>query len=299
MNNNKDNKCAPSKKYMDGSCFDIDDLKIIAESYNKRKNVKKKINITNNKNELVKEIDSKLKNVCDDQVCWLRQDFIKKIESDSIHKDTFKPLGPRGKYEWLSTTHINDVIEQYNKLHPDFIFLGAVPIDFDDLPVLGICDLNFKELHGGGKSKMGIIFNLDEHYKDGSHWVALYSDLEKNQIYFFDSYGKKPEKRIRKFISRIVKHLYEKKYNKKLSVKKILGILKGGSKNKTNNKIINELKMFDIDYNKLRHQFKNSECGVYSINFILRLLDGQTFKHISINKTYDDDMNDNRKEYFR
>ena len=23
-----------------------------------------------------------------------------------------------------------------------------------------------------------------------------------------------------------------------------------------------------VDYNRIRHQFKNSECGVYSINFI-------------------------------
>ena len=122
--------------------------------------------------------------MCDDQTCWLRQDFVKKINSEEIHKNTFRPIGPKGKYEWLSTTNINDVVEQYMKLHKDFIFLGAVPIDFDELPILGLSDLNFKELQKGGKDKIGIVFNLDEHYKSGSHWVALYADLNKNQVYF-------------------------------------------------------------------------------------------------------------------
>jgi len=292
----KNDKCAPSKYFKDGSCFELKDLKLIAKSYNQRSKGKDTIDISDDKKELVQQIDKKLKNVCNDQVCWLRQDFVKQIESDEIHKNTFKPIGPRGKYEWLSTTHINDVIEQYMNVHKDFIFLGAVPIDFDDLPVLGLADLSFKELQGGGKNKLGIIFNLDEHYKSGSHWVALFGDLNKNQVYFFDSYGKKPEKRIRKLVSRIVKYMYNKKYHKDLAVKKVISDIKGGSLNKN---VFKELKTLDIDYNKVRHQFKNSECGVYSINFILRLLDGQSFKHISLNKTYDDKMNENRKEYFR
>jgi hypothetical protein len=292
----KNDKCAPSKNFKDGSCFEIKDLQLIAKSYNQRNKGKDKINISDDKKSLVDQIDKKLKNVCNDQVCWLRQDFVKQIESNEIHKNTFKPIGPKGKYEWLSTTHINEVIEQYMDKHKDFIFLGAVPIDFDDLPVLGISDLSFKELQGGGKDKIGIIFNLDEHYKTGSHWVALYADLKNYNVYFFDSYGKKPEKRIRKFVSRIVKYMYNKKYHKDLHVKKVISDIKGGSLNK---EIFKELKNLDVDYNKVRHQFKNSECGVYSINFILRLLDGQTFKHISLHKTYDDKMNENRKEYFR
>jgi hypothetical protein len=294
MTNNK--KCAPSKIFKDGSCFELNDLKIIASSYNNRIKTSNKITITDDKKDLVNQIEKKLKNVCDDQVCWLRQDFVKQIESDQIIKNTFKPIGPKGKYEWLSTTHINEVVEQYMENNKDFIFLGAVPIDFDDLPILGMSDLDFNELHGGGKSKLGVIFNLDEHYKNGSHWVALYSDLDKNQVYFFDSYGKKPEKRIRKFVSRIVKYMYNKKYNKDLPIKSILSDLKGGNIKKS---VFKELKKFDVDYNKVRHQYKNTECGVYSINFILRLLDGQTFKNISLNKTYDDKMNQNRNEYFR
>ena len=53
-------------------------------------------------------------------------------------------------------------------------------------------------------------FNFDEHWKSGSHWVGMYVNLIKNEIYYFDSYGKRPEKRIRKFINRICKWCYKK-----------------------------------------------------------------------------------------
>ena len=61
-------------------------------------------------------------------------------------------------------------------------------------------------------------------------------------------------------------------------------------------------KNIDIDarFNKIQHQFKNSECGVYSINFIIRLLNGkENFDDITNNITNDDVMNSCRKHYFR
>ena len=39
--------------------------------------------------------------------------------------------------------------------------------------------------------------------------------------------------------------------------------------------------IMDIRYNQTRHQYKNSECGVYSVNFILRLLKGDSFDKIT------------------
>ena len=54
----------------------------------------------------------------------------------------------------------------------------------------------------------------------------------------------------------------------------------------------------DLQYNQIQHQFGNSECGVYSINFILRLVKGELFESITKNITKDDDMNLNRKKYF-
>jgi hypothetical protein len=51
-------------------------------------------------------------------------------------------------------------------------------MDFDSIPALGIKDLNLDDLINEGKNKIGIIFNLDEHWQAGSHWVGLYIHIE-------------------------------------------------------------------------------------------------------------------------
>jgi hypothetical protein len=302
-----DEKCAPSKKYTDGSCFTLEALRKIAQRYNKR-NPTNKIDLQLSKEQLVRTLEQKLADKCNtDQTCWLRLDFVKELENDDIEENTFLPKGPSKKYEWLSTTHINDVIEQYQKIHKDFEFLGAVPYDFDDLQILGIKTLDFDEKIKNGITKLGMVINLDEHWKNGSHWVGLYTDLNKNQIYFFDSVGKKPLKRIRKFITRIAKHLYTKKYKSRLPVNDVVRIMKmmKGGNTTTINKIIEKypylrkLMNFDIRYNHIQHQFNNSECGVYSINFIVRLVCGESFDSVINDITKDEEMNANRKIYFR
>jgi len=299
-------KCAPGKDFTDGSCLTLESLQKIVENYNKTNN--DTININLDKAEIVKELENKLKNKCNEQTCWLRLDIVKKLEDEDIDNNTFRPKGPTKKYEWLSTNHINDVVEQYMNVHKDFLFLGAVPYDFDDLAVLGISNLNFANIEKEGKHKIGMVINLDEHYKSGSHWVALYTDLKKNQIYFFDSVGKVPGKRIRKFVNRVTKYLYNKKYHKNLPINDVISKLKSikntkGDINK-DEPLAQHLKNLlgggiDVRYNMKQHQFENSECGVYSINFIVRLVSGESFDNIVNNITSDEEMNKNREEYFR
>ena len=187
---------------------------------------------------------------------------------------------------------------QYHSVYKDFIFFGAVPYDFEDI---GVLELKVPELFNDmmkkGKTRFGMVINLDSHNMSGSHWVGLYADFNKGQIYFFDSVGKKPRKKIKKFINGIVKYMYNRKFpNKKLNIN---NVLKSLNNNNLNNEYIANLKNFDIQYNKVQQQYKDTECGVYSINFIIRLLEGETFDHISHNITKDDIMNENRKVYFR
>lgn len=290
-----DQKCAPAKTFKDGSCFSLAALTAIAENYNK-KNTKSPITITTDKQALVNQLSDKMKRQCDDQTCWLRTEFVAAIKNpdlaEEIQTQTFRPEGPKGKNDWLSTTHINEIVSQYQDKFPDFTFLGAVPADFEKLDILGIKDLDFDELKNSGKTKIGMVINLDNHYDSGSHWVALYTDLNKNQIYYFDSFAKKPSNSTKRFINKIVKYLYHKKYNKTININKVL---KGGD----NSKATLELKPFDIRYNTIQHQFDNSECGVYSSNFVIRLARGETFDDITQNITKDDEMNNCRKTYFR
>jgi len=207
-----DEKCAPSKKFKDGSCFSLKSLQIIAENYNKQS--KEKIEISDDKEKLVDSLEKKLKDKCNEQTCWLRLDFVKAIEDPEILENTFRPDGPAKKYDWLSTTNINEVLSQYEQLYNDFLFLGAVPNDFEELPMLGLSNIDFDNYINEGKTKLGLVINLDTHDQSGSHWVALYIDLSNNQLYYFDSVGKEPGKRIKRFNNKVIKYLYNKETNK-------------------------------------------------------------------------------------
>lgn len=272
-----DQKCAPTKKFENGSCFTLDNLKIIANEFNKK--YEKKIDIKDDKKYLLKQLVERLSDKCNTQHCWLTLDFVKSINNNDILKNTFLPLGPSGT-KWLDTSNIDNTLYQYEIAYNDFKSFGAHPIDFDDLSYTGIKNINFDELFNKGIYRIGFVFNLDEHYKSGSHWVALYANIKNPQIYYYDSYGHKPPKRVRILMARIANWC-----------------------NKSNDIDHNNLfqfTKFPIKYNKKRHQFKNSECGVFSISFILRLLKGISFDDIEENKKQinDDVINKCRNVYF-
>jgi hypothetical protein len=269
---NQFEQCAPSKKYTNGSCLSLESLIKITEAYNNKIVPKKKesnIPMIYNKRYLVKELHNRLKDVCNDQLCWIKQDFVKELNDTTINKNTFRPKGPANSLKWLNTFDINDVINQYCEIYKDFRFFGAVPIDFDKLDYLGINKLDYDKLCDEGIHKIGFVFNLDEHWQSGSHWVGMYANILTGEVYFFDSYGTPPENRIKILIDRIGNYY----------------------KNKTNKNPI-------IKSNNVRHQYKNSECGVYSTSFILRLLKDETFDNIIHNIVDDDTISKCRKVYF-
>ncbi len=298
----KDQKCAPSKQYEDGSCYTLQHLKDIVRSYNE---VNKgggspfgKIELKDDKQYLVKELEKRLSSICQDQLCWLNQSFVKKIRDKDLHENTFVPQGPKGKKEWLSTLHIQYVLKQYENLYKDFKFHGAVPMDFDDLPYLGIKEYDYGKDYQNEIYRHGIVFNLDEHYKPGSHWVAMFFDLKKGEVYYFDSVAKRPEKRVRRLAKRIVKWLYKNRCHNSTESICQMPINMEDSVMHPKKKHDFE-KLFNISYNRNQHQFKDTECGVYCINFIVRMLSGETFDQICGKKTLDDDMNKYREIYFR
>lgn len=271
-------KCSPNRNFEeDNTCFTLEELKIIATAFNNyhQNNSNKFVNINGSKKEILEQLTNQIKNCNNNQICWLNQPFFSLVELDILNK-SHRPLGPQGKFTWLSTTNINEVLKQYEHKYDDFYFLGAVPMNFDDLNYLGIKNLNFTKLINNNKFRIGIVFNLDESWKSGSHWVALYFDLKKKKIYYFDSYGENPDHRVVKFIKRIENFMNDNKFYK----------------NKYNN-----IKV-EIKYNQLRHQYGNSECGVYSINFILRLLKGESFEEINSQIIKDSSVNKCRNEYF-
>ena len=238
--------CSPNNSAGDSmSCFDYKALHTIAETWNKTN--KDKIKIVKNRKKLWKNIEQKMSYKCNTEWCW-----INKATSSLKHKDHFKPLKPKvweeKPNEWLDNFNLENVMKQYQKKYHDFEFIGPVPIDFDLKNNIGncvvdeLCKIQLSNLIKNNKYKLGIIFNLDKHNESGSHWIALYCDIKKSQINYFDSYGIHPEYEIKVLINKLHEQL-----------------------TKHNNKCI-------IEINEKRHQYKGSECGVYCLHFLITMI---------------------------
>ena len=286
-NNNNNNKkrtkfkkrlCAP-KNNNNFTCFTKKSIIKMLRSWNDFYE-NDKINFRDNDTlqTLWTNLDNKLKNICNDEFCWTKQQFMKNNDKEIL--DEFRPEMPlnwkSNKNEWLNTLNIEAVMKQYEKKYDDFIFIGPVPIDFDtelhpgNCVINELCKINLNKLIRNGKKKLGVIFNLDPHDKPGSHWVSMYADFDKlNDIYYFDSYGIKEPTEVTKLMERL----------------------------KEQNDNINRVNT-NLHTNNVRHQFKNSECGVYSMNFILKLLEGNTYKDIKNNIIKDEDMESNRSKLY-
>jgi hypothetical protein len=276
--------CAPGKEYVDGSCFTLKVLIEMARAYNATnpQNPIKDGNIDNERayrKYLLIEIAKRFETLCTDQRCWLAQDFIKLMkpnEKNEAVKDTIRPHGPGGQFKWLGTTNIDNVMKQYEQAYDDFYFFGAVPADFDkwddignrQVPYKGIPSEYIESMLLKGKKRFGIVFNTDESNKSGQHWISAYADATTGIIAFFDSVSDPPGSRIRSLLSRF------KTVFKKHNIEPI------------------------YKENNAKFQYKDTECGVYSINFILRMLDDGNFDEIVANPIDDATVNKCRVVYF-
>lgn len=274
------NYCSPNNNTLDISshytCFALKELQEIAIAFNiyihnnnicTKKNTcvpKKLIDIQNkDKKELWYSIYNRLKPICKYEYCWIDLEFINLISDknlqDKIKYFTFKPKMTKTKYSWLSNNDINSILQQYQKLNTNFYYFGALPSDFYKIKTIDYTNFNKFDL-------IGIVLNLDKHNENGSHWVTLVIDNITKTIEYFDSVGNKPNYRIDNFV-KLLRTKYLKNYKHKI--------------------------------NKVVHQSKDTECGIYSIYYIIQRLYGKTFDEITQNIIHDDDMNKFRKFIFR
>jgi hypothetical protein len=154
------------------------------------------------------------------------------------------------RYEWLSSDDIQEIENNYMKVFPNYFFVGSVPIDFDlknetrECLVSVLCSMKLPELYKKGYERVGIIFNTDPHDGPGQHWIALFADirpeLQHGRITYFDSYAQQPEPEIKKLMRR---------WKDQWDATKI------------------HPQPLKLSYNRTRHQYKDSECGMYCLYF--------------------------------
>jgi hypothetical protein len=270
--------CSPASDKGNGrsgsSCYTRDQLVQLATAYNNKYSSGSQINIRGNKEQLWQELENRMVQQCDTEWCWM--DALGQKEFDN----TFRPIRPVGKYQWLSTSDIRYVLKQYEEAYPEFIFLGPVSIDFCNLADNAVCNINLKSSKRNGKTKIGIVFNTDPSTEPGKHWISMFIDISdpdpsKHEIGYFDSYGMAPL-------------LPE--------IRTLIGNLRA-----QNPQIQLKLNCNDqFCTQSVRHQRNNSECGMYSINFIAVRLTGQSWEDIVVHGRWtDEQMVERRKYYFR
>jgi hypothetical protein len=233
--------CAPSKKKRTFSCYSKKDLTTFKQKYNRTHRQK----ITHKKTFRIWKDLMKTLN-CQKESCI--------ASSLGMKTDQFAPKHPsewdKNPTAWLSSDDITNVLKQYECAYPEFKYIGPSPADFyfrenGTCVWEELCRFNVQKI-SSQKTKVGIIFNLDTHEGGGTHWVAVFMDLVKKIMYYFDSTGvsMKEEPHIYKF--------YEK-VNQQDPAYKL------------------------IENYPVEHQFGNTECGIYVLFFTILMIQTGNF----------------------
>jgi hypothetical protein len=271
--------CSPENKEKDYTCYSDSDLNNLKDMWNARhpdRPIK-----TNNSKDIWIQLKEYYANSCNKESCWVRQ-MTKNTKMEKELLDAFAPESPKewkkNPNEWLSSIDILEVMNQYEHKYKCFDFLGPSPIDYDTHKLQGdcvweeLCHFNLAEQIKKGKTKIGVIFNLDPHYKGGSHWVSLFINIKKKTIFYFDSAGEHIPNQIKKFADDVI--LQGEQLKQPIHFK------------------------FDQNY-PVEHQYGNTECGVYSIFFIVHMLEDKINGHyLKTHVLKDKYMERFRKIYF-
>lgn len=261
--------CSPAVENtkVQNSCYTPHILMQIRNAYNASQSAEGKIHVTD-PTQIWQVLNKRLVH-CKKEDCWLNQITDGNLRK-RIDRYIFAPDQPyewsKNPNEWLSNYDILNVLEQYEDTYKHFEFIGPTPIDFDTVLQTRqcvyneLCHFDLKSLVDKGKTKIGVVFNLDKHNQSGSHWVSLFIDTSNKFMFFFDSAGSRCPTAVYALVKRIKAQA-----------------LSMGHKY-----------AFFQNYPKT-HQYSNTECGVYSLFFIITLLTGKTKFHPTM--TFQDKLN--------
>lgn len=261
------------------TCFSDDDLHKLRNMWNAR-HPDLKID-SNNSTEIWHTLKNNYASLCNKESCWISQ-IAKGTTMEKELMDSFAPKSPEewktNPNEWLSSVDITQVMRQYEKAYGCFDFIGPSPIDYDTQQLYGecvweeLCHFNLDKQIKKGKTKIGVIFNTDPHYKNGSHWISLFINIKKGNIFYFDSAGDKIPDQVMKFVNTVIEQ------GRSLT-------------NRINFK-------FDQNY-PVDHQQNTYSCGVYSLFFIVHMLEDKVTGHyLKTHRFKDSYIESFRNKYF-
>jgi hypothetical protein len=281
--------CSPfvrGKTVSNDTCYTNTILLQIKDAYNKNpQHLNTRIN-SNDPLIILDELKDRLSGVCNKEDCWLS--LLSKEQQTVLDKTVFAPDKPtewnKNPNEWLSNYDILNVLKQYEEKHPEFKFIGPTPIDFDSRPTGSkscvwndLCTFSLDSYIKRNVTQIGIIFNLDKHNESGSHWVSLFINIPNKTIFYFDSAANKTPKEIKTFVKRVQTQGG------------------GGWNGKGGYRYLENYPN--------QHQKSDTECGMYSLYFIITMIDNtipfeKRLKMFKSQKISDKQMENLRDVYF-
>lgn len=291
--------CSPSGESMykkDKTCFTREALVRLVEAWNETYNNKIRSYKNATKSQLWSALNERMSSICSGEgkeACWV--DNLQGAKPSAEVAKSIRPLKPSSwksnEYTWLTNFDIEAVMNQYDMdADPSFKykFLGVFPIDFEAKTTFGkclfqeFCSLDILKLYKKGIRYIGMVTNLDRHDQRGSHWTSLFICIDPTLpsfgAYYYDSTSHTPPPEIVAFTHNVKKQ--------------VAGIPGANSNN------------FTIDYNKIRHQRGNTECGVFSMAYQIRWLmllkedSNTTFTKVVNKKEINDLMVHKLRDYF-
>ncbi len=266
--------CAPERSVDSRwTCFTHEELVAIAEAYNDI-GIGEPISVSGDDRKIHSDIKERFEKACGSgslkEPCWIdNKELLDALRAKDpemyklVTKFALKPRATKGATEWLSTTEIDAVLNQYMHFFPLFAYLGCVPSDHFDLHPEDLDTIQSKmERAVTG----GLVFNLDTTGGQGYHWIAVFIDRRcpiHSTIEYFDPTGNVPTGGIKRFLK---DDLFEN---------------------------------YNLIVNKTVHQRGDTECGLYSIYYILQRLKGVTPREINSSPIADDSMIEFRSWAFR
>jgi hypothetical protein len=244
-------KCSPKRENLQTVCLTTDELENVATMYN-QETKKDAMNILKYRRVLLRNLTAVFKDKCkkNDDKCWIEQS----PDTVKIYKNNYRPDMPKSwitnEREWLNTNDIMDVMKQYEEKHKSFKFLGVFSSDFASkennvCTSTKMCQFSAVELkEKEKKTEFGVVLNLDEMNQPGSHWVSIFCSLNpkspKYGIAYYDSGGKRPLPKIDEFMTNVTIDMKDPAFVKK--------------------------------WNNKKHQNASTECGIFSMLFIIQCL---------------------------
>jgi hypothetical protein len=189
-------------------------------------------------------------------------------EHKQVLTERFKPEGPWQSTKWLSNKDIDDVLLQYSEKFPRFKHVEFQMRDFEKQGG-ELARVNWPEV-AKNYDFLGCVLNTDLSSGSGEHWTPFFVDFRNGTVEYFDSAGQPP---LDEFVSFTVKVAHT--------------LSKMGRK------------FTDHCITKVEHQKENTECGVYSLFYILSRLHGVSYKAFEYKRVDDNMMVMFRRSLFR